>query len=80
MDTSQTGHFILELMQSLGAKIGEDVHIDELVNRAIEGGASLDQIEDSMVHASANGWIMIVGEAVQLTVAGGRLLSPANDN
>lgn len=80
MDITQNGLFILKLLHSFRLDVGDSITIDSLLNLAIDAGASLNQIENSLIHASSNGWIIIADGLVHLTPAGVRLLSPANDN
>lgn len=80
MDTSQNGRFILELLSSLKVSIGDGALIDNLLNLAVDAGASLDEFEDAIINASSNGWILIIGETVHLSPAGFVFMSPANDN
>jgi hypothetical protein len=80
VDPTQSGRVILEYFRLLNMKVGDSVPVDDLAEYAIDHGVGLDEIEEAIVHASANGWIDVVDEHLRLTIGGHRVMTPANDN
>lgn len=77
---SQHGHLVLDCARLLNMKAGELIRLDKFMNCAVEHGAQMEEMEDALIHASANGWVLAVGHHLHLTESGYRLLYPANDN
>ena len=67
-------------MQLLDMEAGDHVGVDDLAEYAFGKGVGLDELENAIYHASANGWIHTTDDHVYLTPDGYRLLNPANDN
>jgi hypothetical protein len=77
---SRHGHLVLDCARLLNMKAGELIRLDKFMNCAVEHGAQMHEMEDALIHASANGWVLAIGHHLHLTESGYRLLYPANDN
>ena len=80
VETNQHGHLVLECMQLLDMEAGDRISVDDLAEYAFGKGVGLDDLENAILHASANGWIHTTDDQVYLTAGGYKLLNPANDN
>lgn len=67
-------------MRLLEMETGDSIAIDALADQSFERGIGLDELENALIHASANGWILAADKRVHLTGNGYKLLNPANDN
>lgn len=80
METKQHGHLILQYFRQLNMNVGGSVRLDTIVDYGIDLGIGLDEMENSLIHASSMGWVMSANGNVHLTESGFRLINPANDN
>jgi hypothetical protein len=80
MEAKHHGHLVLDYMRSRKVMPGDQVSIDAVVEYGFDHGAELNELEDALIRASANGWILAADHYLQLTKSGYALLHPANDN
>lgn len=74
------GQLILQLLRPLGLAVGDALPLNELFQYAELNGTNAEDLEAALVAASAEGWVIAVGDTLALTQAGYTLLNPANDN
>lgn len=80
MKTNPHLHLILEYISEHGSPSGDGVPIDAIIEYGIDRGFSLDEMEGTMIHASALGWIVLIDHYVHLTRVADIVMNPANDN
>lgn len=80
METRQHGHLILQYFSVFNLDVGDSVKLDAITDYGIDLGIGLDEMENSLIHASSMGWIISADGNVHLTKSGFRLINPANDN
>jgi hypothetical protein len=80
VETKQHDQLVLDFMRLRQVRPGDNVPIDAVVEYSFVCGAELNELEDALIRASANGWILAADHHLQLTWSGYALLRPANDN
>lgn len=74
------GQLLIELVRLFPLDVGDRLPIDEVFERGIDEGRSLDDMEHGLIHASANGWVEVDGSDIVLTTLGYLAVYAANDN
>lgn len=80
MEFPQHGHMLMALLRPFNLEIASELALETVFDSGLALGLSRDEIEDALIGASANGWVIAVGTALRLTRSGHSLLYPANDN
>lgn len=80
MEFPQHGHLLLDFLRPFGLPMGGVIPLHEVFQRGLDRGIAQDEIEEALIRASANGWIMAAGDYLRLTKSGFQILNPANDN
>lgn len=61
-------------------KVTDSASIDDIMDYGVDQGLSLGEIEAAITHAAVQEWVLLFGDRAHLSLAGYRLIGPANDN